>query len=160
MFVLDGVPETMEIIGRTYRSISILLTMDEDAERSVYLEVRLWPMAWHGVIAYDLQFLIVVEQPGQETAQIYCRFEAEQYVDPVRSLIMLCVCEASEQLVRAVQPDVIHIVTFAQRPPPISLPKYGLITDMLENLGFEIVQTGSDPHDRRFWLLVRETQDA
>jgi hypothetical protein len=151
----------MQIIGWSYRSISILLTLDEDAERSVYLEVRLWPMSWRGVAAHDLQFLIVVEQRGAPTAQIYCRIEAQQYVDPVREIVMLCVCEAVTRLVENVQPDVIHIVTFVQNPPDNSLPKYQMITDMLESSGYEIVQTGSDQHDRRYWLLVeQETQDA
>lgn len=161
MFVLEGVPDSLQINGHYYRSISILLTMDEDAERSVYLEVRLWPMGWHGVTAHDLQFLIVVEEPGAKAEQIYCRYEAAKYVDPVRQLIMLCVCEAAKRLVDSGQPEVIHIVTFSPQPPKNALPKYEMITDMLESSGYEIVQTGSDPHDRRFWLLVaQEACDA
>lgn len=154
MFVpVEPVPGDLIVNGDT---ITIALSMSDDQLRHVALEVRLSVMGWRGVTMHDISFLIVVLDAATGSAEeIYDRDKAAEYVKPVKDLVMDCVCKAAQALVRSVQPDVIHMVTCTTRPPEKSLFKYRMITDTLENEGFEVIQSDVDPYDRRFWIMAK-----
>jgi hypothetical protein len=100
--------------------------------------------------------ITVYDERIGEAEEIWDRDLASGYVESVRHLVMECVCQATKVLVEAVQPEVIMMRTWTERPHPKSLTKYDLITDMLDNdLGYRVTRQGSGPTGRRFWVIEK-----
>jgi hypothetical protein len=75
--------------------------------------------------------------------------------DPSRSLIMPIVCAGLRALVGRVRPPVIYRVTKSRNPPEKALRKHILLTRVLEDEGYAVIESGTDPWGRRFWVLKR-----
>jgi hypothetical protein len=72
-----------------------------------------------------------------------------------RSEIMNLVKLGCYELVHLIAPNVIYRVTKSANLAPKILAKHNLLTAVLENLGYEIVDAGTDRFGRWFWLMGR-----
>lgn len=155
--LIDQIPDAFAIEGRGARpTITIPLAASENGNQWVALEVRLWPAYWRGVECHEFKFAIIYfDDELGEPAVIFDRNMAAGYVERVRHLVMPCVCAAAKELVKSIQPSVIYRATYFAQPPEKSLSKHQMITDMLENAGYEIAQAGTDVYGRQFWLMTR-----
>ncbi|MFP5329400.1 MAG: hypothetical protein ACLGHC_04600 [Alphaproteobacteria bacterium] len=152
--LIDSVPDIIEIDGDT-----ATISLAADGQRTVAVEVRLWPISWNGVRAHDLTFLIVVADGQSEPQQIFDRDDAAPFIASVRGLVMPCVLKAAAALVTRVGPNVIYGVTQSPHPPRNAVRRHEKVTALVEQLGYEIVQVGLDPHERIYWLAVRAGEE-
>jgi hypothetical protein len=68
---------------------------------------------------------------------------------------MPIVCAGLRALVGRVRPPVIYRVTKSRNPPEKALRKHILLTRVLEDEGYAVIESGTDPWGRRFWVLKR-----
>lgn len=136
--------------------VVVPLSTSQDGVVQASLEVRLWRGHWRGVVMHDFKYAIVVLDGRANTlVELFDRSDAAPYVNPVRSLVLPCVCAAAQALVAAVRPQIIYRATYLANPPPSTLVKHEMVTDTLVRLGFEVLDTGTDASSRRFWLMVK-----
>jgi len=74
--------------------------------------------------------------------------ESSPYVLPT-------VINALVQMVQDVQPNAIYRVTKMPNLPPKALAKHELITETLQSMNYEIIESGTDAWNRRFWKMER-----
>lgn len=60
-----------------------------------------------------------------------------------------------EALVRKINPRVIYRAVCFDGPNPDAMKKHESLTDVLENLGYYIIDSGFTEDDRWFWLMER-----
>lgn len=158
MFIpaIEAVPDEYEVCeaGSEY-SVLTPLAVSEDGYQLVAVETRLLPEA---AGEYELKFCIaVLDESSDEPFRIFDPRMALGYLpDEVRPLVMQCVCRAIKELIRCVQPRVIHRVTFATRPSEKALEKHHLITDTVQASGLAHVETGTDDFHRKFWRMSKD----
>jgi hypothetical protein len=153
--VIDCVPDEYEVCGPSPEySVLTPLAVSEDGYQLVAVETRLLP---DNSDEYELKFCIaVLDESSEDPFRIFDPRMAQGYIpDEVRSLVMPCVCGAIRELIRCVQPRVIHRVTFVTRPDEKALEKHHLITDTVQSSGLTHVETGTDRFERKFWRMSR-----
>ena len=165
MFVpaLDQVPVDYEVEGPDPNYwVLTLLAVSDDETRSVAVRTNLIPFTFEGVEAHELKFEIVIA--GDEADEVFVtqdRFMARGYLPAeVVPLVMPCVCEAIGALVEEVQPAVIYRVTKATQPPDKALVKHQMVTARLEELGFQVEDSGTDEFGRQFWVMSQVGEDG
>jgi hypothetical protein len=155
--VLDSVPPSFEVDrDRTRANVTLPLTMSADGLEQIALEVRLWRGHWTGIEMHEFKFVIIrLNTVTGEIEEIFDRHSAAPYIAEVRGLVLPCVCAAARALIAAVAPKVIYRATYLTRPPEKSLPKHQMITDTIVDLGYGVLQDGTDSNRRRFWLMTK-----
>ncbi|MEH2547124.1 hypothetical protein V1283_003769 [Bradyrhizobium sp. AZCC 2262] len=73
----------------------------------------------------------------------------------IRGKIMDVVCHGLLALIEHANCGLIYRVTKDRDPTENSLKKHHLLTETLENAGYSVLDEGTDPFDRRFWLMQR-----
>jgi hypothetical protein len=73
----------------------------------------------------------------------------------IRGKVMDVVCHSLKVLVEHVDCAIIYRVTKDRDPHEKSLRKHHLLTEMLENAGYSLIDEGTDPFSRRFWIMQR-----
>ena len=113
--VIDNVPSRLRIDRDGSRwSILIPLTIGGDGPVEVAVEVRLWGGHWHGVDMHEFKYAVVVlNRATGRLAELFDRDEAAAYIEPVRPLVLPCVCAAARTLIGTVSPQVIYRATFS-----------------------------------------------
>lgn len=73
----------------------------------------------------------------------------------IRSLIMPIVLQSCTSLMTHVRPQTLYRVTKMRRPTPSALRKHDLLTARLRELDYAIIETGTDPFARTYWVMAR-----
>lgn len=160
--VLGDVPSHFDVVelddelGSRF-AVLTPLAASEDRNRLVAVETCLIPFVKDDILFHEFQFAIAVtDEESGEAFRTYVRDMAVGYLPAtVRPLVMPCVLGAAETLIKTVQPELIHRVTKAIRPPSKALHKHQMITDTMHNLGYKVLQSGTDEAGRPFWTLVK-----
>ena len=118
--------------------------------------MRLWQGYWRGVAMHEFKYAIIVLDNRTTTrVELFDRDLAKPYIDPVRPLVLSCVGAATKTLVAAMRPQIIYRATYLVDPPIPTLAKHQIVTDILLEEGYEVLDAGADRHGRRFWLMVK-----
>ena len=83
------------------------------------------------------------------------RIAREYLPDECIPLIMPIVISSLNSLVRRVRPKALYRVAKNSYLITKSMPKHNLITNALYNLGYSMIQSGTDPMSRPFWVMKR-----
>jgi len=75
--------------------------------------------------------------------------------DEVRKRVMDVVCEALKALLDHTNCRLIYRVTKDRDPSEKGLKKHHLLTETLVNVGFSLLEDGTDPYSRRYWIMQR-----
>jgi len=73
----------------------------------------------------------------------------------IRSSVMDVVGAGLMALLEYTKPALLYWVTKDRAPPEKALPKYYLLRDLAQTLGYAVETEGTDPFGRRFWLMRR-----
>jgi hypothetical protein len=74
--------------------------------------------------------------------------------EDARPQIMPIVVGALEELVRQINAPWLYRVTKVRNPNEASMRKHDLITNMLENNGYVVIEAGYDRFTRWFWVMA------
>jgi hypothetical protein len=97
---------------------------------------------------------VIALDGGFEPFRTQDRQIAAPYIpDDVRGRIMGVVSCSLLALVERANCALIYRVTKDRDPIEKSLKKHHLLTETLENAGFSILNEGTDPFSRRFWIM-------
>ena len=75
--------------------------------------------------------------------------------DEIRKDVMDVVCEGLKALINHAQCALVYRVTKDRDPVENGLKKHHLLTETLENAGYSVLEEGTDPFGRRFWIMRR-----
>jgi hypothetical protein len=75
--------------------------------------------------------------------------------EEIRARIMDIVCHGLMALVERANCDLVYRVTKDREPTENSLKKHHLLTETLVNAGYSVLEEGTDPFNRRFWIMRR-----
>jgi hypothetical protein len=82
---------------------------------------------------------------------------ARNYIPAISiPLIMDIVVRSCEALIRMVKPDVVYRVTKVLFPIQKALVKHDLITNSMYQLGYGLLETGTDRFGRSYWVMTRQ----
>ena len=73
-----------------------------------------------------------------------------------RSRVIHLAATGYARLIELIQPNVIYRVTKTPISIAKALPKHNILTHRIEALGYAVVETGTDRHNRGFWLMERQ----
>jgi hypothetical protein len=73
----------------------------------------------------------------------------------IRERVMVVVCQGLISLVKQANCALVYRVTKDRYPNEKSLKKHYLLTETLVNIGFSVLDEGTDPYNRRFWIMHR-----
>lgn len=125
-----------------------IVTVDSHMKVSVHEGENFW----------DFLFEISITQMEDDSEPVSTmdRELAKKWIpDEIRSIVMDIVCDSCRALVWRVKPDRIYRVTKVPDPPDAALKKHRALTEVLQELGYDVTETGYDRWDRVFWVLDR-----
>jgi hypothetical protein len=73
----------------------------------------------------------------------------------IRQKVMDVVCMSLKALIERANCALVYRVTKDREPAEIGLKKHHLLTETLANAGYSILEEGTDPFNRRFWIMRR-----
>ncbi|TXN61204.1 hypothetical protein FV228_21470 [Methylobacterium sp. WL18] len=163
--VISGVPALLSVEAEDTASHVVLVPVAYCAvtDRLVQVESRLTDtqaVLWRRKLTrfHEFSFTILVVSLADDTPtyETQDRTYARPYLpDACRPFVMPIVAASLRALVAHVRPWLIYRVTKSRNPPEKALRKDLFLTRTLEDEGYAVVETGSDPWDRRFWILSR-----
>ncbi len=132
-----------------------------DSEDETYfasLECKASEGQFEGHDFYEFCFFISltpIDGEDDEIIDIWTSEAARSYVpDEVRKLLLPIVCEAYKKLLEDLGRPSIYRVTYGADPSPEALAKHELITNALQDYGYEIEECGTDETGRAFWMMA------
>ncbi len=137
----------------------VLVEIAEDPQsgRTVYVESRLSPAPLVGVGDWEFSFsIIVLYDEGQQPFVTQDRNVAAEFIpEDARPAVLRVVADCLIELVNQVTPQGIYRVTKEVNPHPKALHKHDVLTNCLKLKGYSVVESGTDPLQRRFWHMRR-----
>jgi hypothetical protein len=154
---LDCVPDCLDVESDPDGYIVAILAV-QDGSQLVTLDVRLDPMSDQGPDIFELSYCFTIDDAdgGGLAYSTQDRFEVDRHFCGLsKAHVLPSVCAAVEALVCHVQPSSIYRVTKGIKLPQKALVKYLLVTEHLSEMGFQVVDEGTDGFGRLFWLMSR-----
>jgi hypothetical protein len=104
---------------------------------------------------YEFSFhLLVVPDPANrdEVLELWSPATAANYIpEETRKLLLPTICECYKALVQNINKMPIYRVTYGTGDVP---KRNQSLTNILENAGYEVEETGTDDFGRTFWMMV------
>ena len=161
--IRDRVPEVVDVDEDdpgTYSTI-VPVAVCRETDRALAVACELAFTSNHGTIPasawfHEFSFAIaVIDRTGIELPYlVQDRTIARRYLpELVVPLVMPIVLRSLDALVARVRPIVLYRVTKARNPSGNALRKHNLVTDRLQELGYEMLQKGVDSAGRNFWAM-------
>lgn len=144
-------------------STLVPIALCADTDRLIAISCELVWMTHDGQVPAVQEFhefsfaIMVIDRSGiEEPFSTQDRTIARRYL-PEASVgrVMPIVLWSLEALVRNVDPEILYRVTKSQNPPQKSLAKHNLVTNFLGEMGYEIVEVGTDRFLRTYWVMAR-----
>lgn len=148
--------EVMDIDGCL--TTAVAMARSADGNRLVSMVCELIETNICEVPCWEFSFTVDVVwlDGGGDDFRTQNRQMAAPYIpDDLRPKVMDVVCEALKCLVSHANCGMVYRVTKDVAPGEKALKKHDLLTEVLENTGYSVVDEGTDPLNRRFWLMKK-----
>jgi hypothetical protein len=136
--------------------LSVIVAFAQDANRIVSVVCELAPSDICEAPCWEFSFSIdvVALDDGCEPFRTQDRQIAANYIpEGTRAIVLGTVAKSLQLLANHADCGLIYRVTKDRDPPEKSLKKHYLLTEALENIGYSILDEGTDRYSRRFWLM-------
>ncbi len=157
--LLDCVPDHFEVDHDDDGFVITVPACECDSGATyITLDCRLDRMPDHIAETYEFSFSFTVSDldGGMLPFRTQDRYEVERYFDGnTREYVLPTVFAAIDGLVDHVQPAYIFRVTKGMELPQKAIQKHLLVTEVLLDLGYHVVDMGTDEFGRTFWLMGR-----
>jgi hypothetical protein len=138
--------------------IETLVAYDPGDSRAAFLRCCLAPIpeADPGCFEFWFDIYVVSDNEDREPFGVQDGRHARPFVPgEIRRLVLDCVVDALVSLVEEVGPRSIYRVAKSAGLPDKAMAKHYRIAAALERLGYRIVESGTDPAKRTYWLASR-----
>lgn len=106
---------------------------------------------------FSFEITVTSLDGGWESFSTQDRDTAANFIPvEIRHLVMDAVCASFRSLLQRVRPYKVYRVTKARNPDEKVLQKHHLLTQVLLDSGYSLVQQGTDAYGRAFWLFQRD----
>jgi hypothetical protein len=139
--------------------VIVALARESEGSRVVSVVSELFETVFDGETFWEFSFSIDVFclDDSFEAFRTQERAIAAPFIPvPIRDAVMKVVCSSLESLVTHAAPRAVYWVTKDRNPHDKALPKYHMVRETLENMGYSVTRTGTDRFSRRFWTTVRK----
>lgn len=156
--LLDCVPADFEIDRDESGFVITVPACESGAGMYLTLDCRFDEMPDHGIDTFEFSFAFTVcdLDGGTLPYMTQDRYDVVRYFGELsREFVLPTVSAALVHLVDHVQPAYIFRVTKGKNLPQKAMVKHFLVTETLLGLGYHVVDTGTDPMGRLFWMLGR-----
>ncbi|HEX7884287.1 MAG TPA: hypothetical protein VF499_16290 [Afipia sp.] len=140
------------------RMVTVAIARSDDGDRVVSVVCEMVDTPLFDAVYSEFSFGIAVFSLSEQSEAFVTqeRQTALPYIpDDIRSEVMNVVCEGLKFLVKDLNPVQVYWVTKDRDPHEKALPKYNMLMETLENMGFSASQEGTDRFSRRFWTMNR-----